>query len=212
MKTFFTQQAPRLAVVFLGIMLMTFIACKKDDDNHNAELISQIEAFTYLTENYPPLNYEEDGKLYGVSVDVLEALFAKMNVQLTRDNISLTPWSEAYQQTLAVENRMLFSTARVPDRELLFKWVGPIAPEKTIVIGPVASNIVITAPADLNNYSVGVIEDYAAFWFYWSRVFSRKPWCSILMWNKCIGRWKMVRWIALFIPKPETRLSSNRWG
>lgn len=162
MKTIFTQTAPRLATVFLGIMLMTFVACRKDDDNHDAELVSQIEAFSYLTENYPPLNYEEEGKLYGVSVDVLEALFEKMNVQLSRDNISLTPWSEAYQQTLALENSMLFSTARVPERELLFKWVGPIAPEKTIVVGLVASNIVITAPDDLNNFSVGVIEDYAA--------------------------------------------------
>jgi len=133
MKTIFTQHVSRLAIVFLGIMLMTFVACKKDDDNRNAELISQIEAFTYLTEHYPPLNYKEEGKLYGVSVDVLDALFEKMNVQLSRDNISLTPWSEAYQQTLAVENRMLFSTARVPERELLFKCVAPLHQRKPLL-------------------------------------------------------------------------------
>jgi len=162
MKTNFSQQMHRLAIVFLGIMLMTFTACVKDNDNHDAELIARIEALTYLTEQYPPLNYEEEGKLSGVSVDVLEALFAKMNVNRSRDNISLLPWSEAYQQTLGSENRLLFSTARVPEREMLFKWVGPIAPEKTIVVGLVANNIQISAPADLNNYSLGVIEDYAA--------------------------------------------------
>ncbi len=162
MKTIFTQGMIKLVVVLLGIILITIVACRKDDDNKNAELISRIKAFTYLTEHYPPLNYEEEGKLYGVSVDVLEALFGKMNVQLTRDDISLLPWSEAYQETLSIENRMLFSTARIPERELLFKWVGPIAPEKTIVVGLAANNIAITAPTDLNNYAVGVIEDYAA--------------------------------------------------
>jgi len=161
MKNIFTKPVFRIASVFLGVLVITLSACKKDN-NSNTELINQIKSITYLTEHYPPLNYEQDGELHGVSVDILEALFGKMNVNLSRNDVSLKNWSDAYQQALNEEHTMLFSTARLPGRESLFKWVGPIAPEKNIVVGLTANNIMINTISDLNNYTVGVIEDYAA--------------------------------------------------
>lgn len=126
------------------------------------KLVNELKSIDFLTENYPPLNYEEEGKLYGVSVDILEALFGKMSVDLTRENVNLMNWSDAYQQTLNQEYTMLFSTARLPERELLFKWVGPIAPEKTIIVGLASGNLVVNSVEDLNNFSIGAIKDYAA--------------------------------------------------
>ena len=161
MKNIFTKPVFRITSVFLSVLVITLSACKKDN-NGNAELINQIKSITYLTENYPPLNYEQEGELHGVSVDILEALFGKMNVNLSRNDVTLKNWADAYQQTLNEEHTMLFSTARLPARESLFKWVGPIAPEKNIVVGLTASNITINSTSDLNNHTVGVIEDYAA--------------------------------------------------
>jgi len=162
MKNIFKKLVFRFAAIALCIVLITMVACKKDNNADNEELNNQVKMIAFLTEHYPPLNYEQEGKLYGVSVDILEGLFDKMNVNLTRNNVVLKNWSEAYQQTLNQAHTMLFSTARIPERESLFKWVGPIAPEKTIVLALTANNIEITAITELNNYSVGVIRDYAA--------------------------------------------------
>lgn len=162
MKHIYTHQILKKVLMLLGIAAITVISCNKTENPIKPELINEMNSINYLTENYPPLNYEEDGNLYGVSVDILDALFEKMDVNISRKNVVIKNWSEAYQQTLNQEKTMLFSTARLPERELLFKWVGPIAPEKTIIVGLTAENLVISTPTDLNNYSVGAIRDYAA--------------------------------------------------
>ena len=161
MKNILTKPVCLNVSVFVAILVIALSACKKDNTS-NTELINQIKSITYLTENYPPLNYDQEGELRGVSVDILEALFGKMKVGLSRNDIILKNWADAYEQTLNEEHTMLFSTARIPTRESLFKWVGPIAPEKNIVVGLTASNIIINTTSDLNNHAVGVIEDYAA--------------------------------------------------
>jgi hypothetical protein len=95
--------------IYATVAFFTILpACKKDNDP-NTELINQIRSITYITEHYPPLNYEQEGELHGVSVDILEALFGKMNVNLSRKDIILKNWSDAYQQTLNEEHTMLFS-------------------------------------------------------------------------------------------------------
>lgn len=148
----------------LGFLMVNLSACKKDE-NTNEALVNQVKSITYLTEHYPPWNYEQEGVLYGVSVDMLEGLFGKMNVNLTRNDFFLKNWSEAYQQTINEENTMLFAMARLPERESLFKWVGPIAPEKNMVLALSENNMEISSIAELNNFSVGLIQDYAAILF-----------------------------------------------
>ncbi|MCF8234065.1 MAG: transporter substrate-binding domain-containing protein [Bacteroidales bacterium] len=157
----FMKFAGRSGLLFAAVVLVGISSCKKDDDEVNSDTINRIESIQYLTENFPPFNYEQDGQLYGASVDILEALFEKLNVDLSRKDVQLKNWPEAYQQTLEQEYTMLFSMARLPGRESLFRWVGPIAPIRNIVVAPVVSFMEIDNPVDLNNYTVGIIEDFA---------------------------------------------------
>jgi len=49
------------------------------------------ENLTYLTEDYPPSNYLENGVLKGVAVDVLKALWMKMGVK--EQPIEVSNWA-----------------------------------------------------------------------------------------------------------------------
>ena len=56
-------------------------------------------------------------------------------------------------------NTVLFTTARSPEREQLFKWAGPIVSGRFVLLAKVDKNINITAPEDLKKYRIGAIKD-----------------------------------------------------
>ncbi len=79
--------------------------------------------FRIMTEELPPFNYTEDGKVTGFSSEIVLAICERVGHAPT---IKVLPWARAYKLILNEENKVLFSTTRTPQREELFKWVGPI--------------------------------------------------------------------------------------
>lgn len=114
---------------------------------------------TFYTEQLPPYNYLENGTLKGLSVDLLEAITGKTGATVTRDQVHLIPWTEGYQIVLSRNNTVLFSTARLPEREESFKWAGPIHTYSTVLFARPDRKIVITGPENLTGYRIGVIKD-----------------------------------------------------
>ena len=139
--------------LILMIVLTTSIPCMATDQAVSAKDL------TYMTEQYPPYNYQEDGKLQGISVDLLEEIWAKMGVNLNRSVIELLPWTEGYHRTLNESNIVLFTTGRIPEREQLFKWAGPAASGNYALLAKSKKNITIEAPEDLKKYKIGAIEN-----------------------------------------------------
>jgi len=113
----------------------------------------------YITEQYPPFNFQENGKLQGISIDLLEEVWKRMGVDLNRSIIKLLPWTACYQRILNEKDTALFAMARSPQREQLFKWAGPIGPFRTVLLAKRDRNISIASPEDLNNYKIGAIKD-----------------------------------------------------
>lgn len=93
-----------------------------------------LERLTYYTEDYPPFNYGLGGKLEGYSVELLEAIFSEAGVELDRNDVRLVPWARGYYAALNQPNTVLFSTTRTPARESLFQWVGPISPDRVVLL------------------------------------------------------------------------------
>ena len=56
---------------------------------------------------------------------------------------------------LGRDDHALFSTARTPERESFFKWVGPIVTTKVALFAKKERNIKINTNADLANYKIG---------------------------------------------------------
>jgi polar amino acid transport system substrate-binding protein len=75
------------------------------------------------TEDAPPSAYKEKGRLKGLSVEIVREILRRIGQP---DTIEMVPWARGYKLTLTDANTALFSTTRLPQRESLFSWVGPL--------------------------------------------------------------------------------------
>jgi len=75
------------------------------------------------TEDSPPANYLKNGKPAGMSVNIVREILNRLDKKV---NIEIVPWARGYSIALTRPNVALFSTTRLPQREKLFKWVGPL--------------------------------------------------------------------------------------
>ena len=113
------------------------------------------ETFKIMTEEYPPYNYTEDGKLTGLSSEVVRALLTKVNHP---DNIEVLPWSRSYNLIQKKSGYILFSTTRTEARENMFKWVGPLAPNTWCFYAKKGSGIKINSLEEAKK--IGAIGTY----------------------------------------------------
>lgn len=75
---------------------------------------------------YPPLVFEVDGDIRGVAPEVVRAIQA----ELGEDNpLKVVPWLRAYSLAQKEKRQALLAIVRIPERENLFKWVGPVFSE-----------------------------------------------------------------------------------
>jgi polar amino acid transport system substrate-binding protein len=112
---------------------------------------------TILTENLPPLNYVKEGKLIGPSVDIVQEIQRRLG---SNEIIEVYPWSRAYQLALEKENVVLFSTTYTKDRHDKFRWVGPLAKKRDILIAKKGSGIKITKLEDAKKVGrIGTLRD-----------------------------------------------------
>lgn len=118
-----------------------------------------INDINFITENYPPYNFEDNGKLQGISIDLLLLMLNKLNAKQTLADIQLKPWARGYNDLFVVANTCLFSTVRTEEREKLFQWVGPISATSISLIARKDRRIKITSEQDIFNYKIGVVRD-----------------------------------------------------
>ncbi len=110
-----------------------------------------------MTESLPPLNFQRNGILKGISVDLMEKMLQIVGSELTRKDIQLMPWARAYRNILNIENTVLFLMNRNRARENLFKWVGPVIPIDYVLIAKKERGIRINSANDLKKYRIGVV-------------------------------------------------------
>jgi polar amino acid transport system substrate-binding protein len=84
-----------------------------------------------VTEEYPPYNYTEGGRLTGLATEVVRAVLAKVGVEA---EFSVDEWQRSYDIALAEPNVLIYSIGRSAEREDLFKWVGDVAPPSRIFL------------------------------------------------------------------------------
>lgn len=80
-------------------------------------------ALRLLSEEFPPINFTEAGQPSGLAVEVVQAVLQRLGQTL---DIEFQPWARAYREARGRQPTALFSAARIPEREKLFQWVGPI--------------------------------------------------------------------------------------
>lgn len=151
-----------LVLVLVGALLLASGCISKPEQPSTVISTPDSVTLTYYTEQFPPYNYQENGTLKGVAIDLLGEITGKMGKRVSPDQVHLVPWTEGYQATLTRKNTVLFSTLRLPEREQSFKWAGPIFTDRYVLFAGRDRAITIKGPGDLKGYRIGVITDDAA--------------------------------------------------
>ena len=112
---------------------------------------------SYLTEEYYPFNYTENGELKGISTDILHLVWAELGEPA--QPIQVLPWARAYDRACNNRNTVLFSMARIPEREKLFRWVGPIAGTRFVLIAKKSAGITLRSLDEAAGYRIGTLRD-----------------------------------------------------
>jgi polar amino acid transport system substrate-binding protein len=86
-------------------------------------LIVQAEPLRLYTEEYPPINFSQNGQPTGLATEVVREIMRRTGQNVS---IQVVPWARGYQQALVRPNTGLFVAMRTKEREPLFKWVGPL--------------------------------------------------------------------------------------
>ena len=124
----------------------------------------QAMALTITTEDYPPFNIV-DSKSQNISGIATEKVSEIM--RRSRENYTITayPWVRAYQLALKERDTCVFSTTRTPEREALFKWIGPLVKNNWYIFsragdGRMPKNIQELKPYSIGTYRGDAINDY----------------------------------------------------
>ncbi|MBB2496815.1 substrate-binding periplasmic protein [Aquipseudomonas ullengensis] len=122
--------------------------------------VSEDYTVVLMTENFPPYNMATNGKNYareenlnGIAVEVVGEMFKRAGIKY---NMTLRfPWERIYKLALDNPNYGVFVTARLPEREKLFKWVGPIGPDDWVMLAKADSSITLNSLEEAKQYRVG---------------------------------------------------------
>lgn len=120
---------------------------------------TEMSDLTFYTEEYPPYNFENNGQITGIAVDLLLQASEQVGGQIANSQIIMQPWPRAYRSALLKPDSVLFSATRTQHREALFNWVGPIGDIRVSVLARSDTQIKIDQPIDLAKYRIGVIRD-----------------------------------------------------
>jgi polar amino acid transport system substrate-binding protein len=114
-------------------------------------------ALTLLTEENPPFNYTEDGKVVGSATEIVAAVVQRTGLSVRQE---LLPWDTAFRRAQAEKDTCVFATARLENRERLFVWIGPLANSFWGVFARSNFSQPIRVLSDLKPYRIGgVVND-----------------------------------------------------
>ena len=117
----------------------------------------RAQELTILTENMPPLNYLENNVLVGPSVETVREIQRRVG---SHEPIQVYPWARAYKMSLEQENVVLFGMTHSEERHDQFKWIGPLATKRDILVARKGSGIKIDSLEDAKKVkSIGTLRD-----------------------------------------------------
>jgi polar amino acid transport system substrate-binding protein len=76
-----------------------------------------------VTEYSPPDMMREGERIVGITPEILRLALASSGIDYSMEMLA---WRRAYSLALRNPDTCVFSTARTPEREALFKWIGPV--------------------------------------------------------------------------------------
>ncbi|QYF94725.1 ABC transporter substrate-binding protein [Massilia sp. PAMC28688] len=105
-----------------------------------------------VTESSPPSAMMGEHGITGFATDKIRMMLERAGVDY---DIDMVPWKRAYLTAQTRGDTCVYSTTRVPEREALFKWVGPTHENDWTLFGRADRNYYITTIEDARRYRIG---------------------------------------------------------
>lgn len=118
------------------------------------------EQITVMTEEWPPYNYTKSNKLTGFSTEIVRAIMKRLGVEY---KIYVYPGARGEFYAKTKPNHLLFSIFRIPARESIYKWIGPLASENIYFFKMKDKNIKATALGEIINMDYTVMASHEGF-------------------------------------------------
>ncbi|GAB3186473.1 substrate-binding periplasmic protein [Hydrogenophaga aquatica] len=112
------------------------------------------ETIRILTEEYPPFNYTDKGKVTGLATEVVQAVLKEIGIE---GQIQSLPWARAYETAQNSENVLLYAVHRSKEREKLFKWIGPIMPTNFYLFAWKSRNLHVSDLRQAQTLQIGTV-------------------------------------------------------
>ncbi len=128
----------------------------------NGQALSE-SSLSLMTEEFAPYQFYEgegsDKKFTGISIEIVKAIQQKIG---NKDKIKVLPWNRALKLLGKKPNTALFSTARTPEREDKYKWVGPLAKLEIVFFRKKGSSVTFSSVEEAKKVGkIGVTKNVA---------------------------------------------------
>ena len=124
------------------------------------------------TELSAPSSMLERGRVVGIATDKVREAMNRAGVGYT---IHMLPWKRAYDAALQRPNACVYSTTRTPEREPLFKWVGPTDIAQWVLMGRADRKLQVRSIEDARGLRIGTYNGDARDAWLRARGFTTDP-------------------------------------
>ena len=104
------------------------------------------------TESSPPSAMMGEKQVIGFATDKIRVIMERVGIDY---QIDMLPWKRAYLLAQHQADTCVYSTTRVPERETLFKWVGPTHENDWTLFGRADRDYRIASIEDARKYRIG---------------------------------------------------------
>ena len=159
----------------LIFILLSFMAIMGYNCHKASEPLYPYQ-FKFVTEEFKPFNYTENGNLTGLAPELLRKICTQLNVPF---DSKVLAWKEGYAQLQNDANTILYSTVLNAERRDLFKWAGPYASIDWLFYSPSQKQVALTSLDDAKKVArIGVLKDYSIEQYLVSKGFTNLVYCT----------------------------------
>lgn len=113
---------------------------------------ARADGITLFTEDLPPYSMERDGRITGVTVDIVAELFRRAGYAF---EVRKVPWQRAYLMARTEPDSCAFPVQRSQENEALFHWVSPIVISRSAFYTRADSELDIRVLEDVRALRIG---------------------------------------------------------
>lgn len=140
----------RLGLITAGVACLLVFASLSARAAPTAQLAGALYVAT--EEAAPSSMRDAGGRVVGIATDKVRAAMARAGVAYI---IEMLPWKRAYAAARERADACVYSTTRTPEREALFKWIGPTDSAQWVLLARADRRVAIRTLEDARPYRIG---------------------------------------------------------